>query len=139
MYEFSRALYRDLGPWTEAGCPDPPSILTAIEAAVDRVQENPESIGCATRWLFREIRHQFPLARQADVRRAVDATCLAAANEARRRSDARLDHLGRPRRCPVFTRNGTPCRREPLGNGHCPSHQHLLVGSAAPVGPPAAA
>ena len=37
-----------------------------------------------------------------------------------------VDADGEPLRCPVLTRRGTPCRREPLANGHCPSHQHLI-------------
>ena len=34
--------------------------------------------------------------------------------------------FGEQRRCRALTRQGTPCRREPLpGREYCPSHKHL--------------
>lgn len=76
----------------------------------------------AARTCFRDVRFCFPLARQAEVWALVLQGCRYSERLGARRALA--DRAAR--RCPVLTRNGSPCRREPLPNGWCPSHQHLV-------------
>ena len=89
--------------------------FSRLEAPADGPAER------AARTLFRDVRFCFPLARQATVWLLVLRACRHVEDRGVRR--ARLSRA--ERRCPVVTRSGTPCRRDPLSNGWCPSHQHL--------------
>ena len=76
----------------------------------------------AARTFFRDVRFCFPLSHQATVWMLLLRACQAVEQrDARRALQVRAS-----RRCPVTTRGGTPCRRDPLDNGWCPSHQHLV-------------
>jgi hypothetical protein len=140
MFQFSRSLYRHVG-----GLIEPPPgldlaaahrhVIDAGESAMRRLADDVSHADRVERWLFREIRFCFPLAVQARVRTAVGIACTAAAHHVRALPRHGVDADGRPIRCPVTTRQGTPCRREPLLNGWCPSHQHL---AEAPEGAPVA-
>jgi hypothetical protein len=76
----------------------------------------------AARTCFRDIRFCFALNRQAAVWRLVLHGC----EYAERSGASRATAARAQRRCPVLTRSGTACRRAPLPNGWCPSHQHLV-------------
>ena len=131
MYEYSRAIFRAL-----ADAVEPPvamdveegrrHVLRAIEAMVERVAADPHCVASPARRLFCDIRFCFPLAAQSRVRGVVDVGIRAAHEEALRRHARRCDDDGRPVECRATTRQGTACRREPVGvSPYCPSHAHL--------------
>ena len=76
----------------------------------------------AARTFFRDVRFCFPLGCQAAAWQLILEACRAIERRDAKRALARRE----ARRCPVLTRVGTPCRRDPLPNGWCPSHQHLV-------------
>ena len=90
--------------------------FTRLQAPADVPAER------AARTFFRDVRFCFPLARQASVWLLVLESCRRIERRDARRAIERRES----RRCPVLTRTGTPCRRDPLPNGWCPSHQHLV-------------
>lgn len=96
-------------------------VRTALLSSLERRTDDPSLCESRVgRALFADIRFCFPLSRQADVWRVVVM--------AGRVTSQLLDDEARAalRRCPTFTRRGLPCQREPLANGYCPSHQHLV-------------
>ncbi len=124
-----RALQADID--ARALCPggDPYDyVADAIERNAQRLAGERELFRRPERRLFQDIRWCFPLHRQRHVWRLVAEWVPNVDEELDALRQAGLDPDGSPRRCPVFTRKGTPCERTPLPhNGHCPSHQHLVV------------
>jgi hypothetical protein len=124
MYEFSRAIYRELAPEIVE---DPRSggrhtnharVLRACEAAVERLAADRDYFAHPARTLFGDIRAFFPMTSQLRVLSVV-GYYLELADEA-------LRHQPKVLQCRASTRRGTPCQRMPLPhNGYCPSHQHL--------------
>jgi len=124
MYEFSRAIYRELAaeiiedPGTKCRQANHARVLRACEAAVERLAADRYYFAHPTRTLFADIRAFFPMASQHRVLAVVEYYLGLA--------DAffRLQPQRTP--CRASTRRGTPCRRAPMPhNGYCPSHQHL--------------
>ena len=105
MYQFSRAIYRELqrdlveGPRSD----DARALLAACEATFARLARDRQSFAKPARSLFREVRMYFPMDRQLRV-----YTVIAVLH------------------CNAMTRSGRACQRDPLpGLKYCPSHQHL--------------
>jgi hypothetical protein len=131
MYQFSRAIYRelhdDVRPLVGVGTEEARMrVLAACEAAIGRIAEDPHGCAKPSRTLFRDIRQCFSIQSQPRVWRVVEAYVEAARDEAIRIRTERAGEDGL--RCHAVTRHGSPCRREPLeGIEFCPSHKHLHV------------
>jgi hypothetical protein len=121
LFQFSRAIYRELAP-----CAEPEArreLLSSCEAAMQRLATDRRYFARPARRLFIDVRHCFPLGEHAHVWCVVTAYVQAAEAYL---DTATVSEEGVPTRCPAVTRGGTPCRRDPLArNGYCPSHQHL--------------
>jgi hypothetical protein len=129
VYQFSRAIYRELAPdviEAPGGSANRRAVLAACEAACDRLASDPHYFARPTRTLFREIRIYFPLQRQRRVHSVIQRHLeLAGGYVDRALAEGRAPD-GSPTKCRASTRGGRPCRREPLpGLEHCPSHRHL--------------
>lgn len=126
MYEVSRSLYRRLSglvasdPETTQGRVDRELLLEACERNTERLATDPHYFARPDRTIFREIRHLFAFTDQAYVWHVVSVHSQVAREVAVREFEARI------RPCQAFTRQGTPCQREPRPGSHfCPSHRHL--------------
>jgi hypothetical protein len=132
MYEFSRAMYRELSReiTEEPVCPNGTSnqeyVLAACEAAVLRLATDRHYFAHPSRTLFNDIRVFFPMTAQHKVYRVVQKY-LGLCNQWLVSQPATgFDPLGNRLECRATTRKGKPCQRMPLPhNGYCPSHQHL--------------
>lgn len=128
MYQFSRAMYRELARHVDASR-DPEAhqhVLLACEQNIERLVTDRHYFARPARTLFNDVRQYFPMAAQPKVWTVVSHYVA--------RAEDWLDHLpqngvdvnGQPLQCRATTRRGTPCQRMPLPhNGYCPSHQHL--------------
>ena len=132
MYEFSRAMYRELaGDIISAPvCPDGSSnhehVLAACEAAVLRLATDRHYFARPARTLFNDIRMHFPIGVQPRVWKVCNSYLDAAQEWLAKQPQHGYDIHGNPLECRATTRRGTPCQRMPLAhNGYCPSHQHL--------------
>jgi hypothetical protein len=136
MYQFSRAIYRELAPFIEdadvacaaRGGGAHAAVLRACEETMERLASDRHYFKRPARTLFNDIRMFFPMSAQARVCTTV-ARYLALADEwLARQPRAGFDVHGNPLQCRATTRKGSPCQRVPLPhNGYCPSHQHLAV------------
>jgi len=133
MYQFSRAIYRELSPLLK----EPPSgtapdayrvvLLRDCEQAVTRMATDSLHFAHPAKSLFCDVRTYFPMAVQARVLAVIEhyidlAQRFLAANP----HEAFSAISDAPPSCRATTRKGTPCMRTPLPrNGYCPSHQHL--------------
>jgi hypothetical protein len=134
MYEFSRAIYRELArdivPATVPGGThiNHERVLKACEAAVERLANDRHYFARPSRSLFNDIRGYFPMFAQRRVLQVVERYLTCADEILARQPKAGYDANGNPLECRATTRKGTPCQRMPLPhNGYCPSHQHLAV------------
>lgn len=130
MFQFSRAIYRELAPdiQTPVGCrvKGQEAVLKACEANLERLATDRHYFAKPARTLFADIRPYFPMAAQARVWHVVQTYVTAAEEWLLRQPRHGYDAHGRPLQCRATTRRGTACQREPLPlNGYCPSHQHL--------------
>jgi hypothetical protein len=131
MYQFSRAIYRELAGEIVApeicGVPSHHErVLRACESAVERLATDRHYFARPARTLFNDIRIYFPMAAQARVWHVVQRYIDFADEYFRRQPLRGFDVNGNPLECRATTRKGTPCQRMPLPhNGYCPSHQHL--------------
>jgi hypothetical protein len=134
MYEFSRAIYREIAadiveePHTECAHPHPnhERVLRACESAIERLATDRHYFAKPTRTLFNDIRAYFPMSSQLRVLRVVEQYMRAADAFILSQPPTGYDVFGNPVQCRASTRKGTPCQRIPLPtNGYCPSHQHL--------------
>jgi hypothetical protein len=133
MYQFSRAIYRELAPHIlEAPAGAPPSrnheaVLHACEAVVRRLATDRHYFARPARTLFWDIRNYFPMSAQTHVHHVVSrymdyAERFISAHPV----EGYAAISGAPPRCRATTRKGAACQRVPLAhNGYCPSHQHL--------------
>lgn len=133
MYQFSRAIYRELAPHILPPPPGAPAgfnhahVLHACEAVVKRMATDRHYFAHPARTLFCDIRNHFPMSEQAHVHRVV-ARYIAYAERylAENPVAAYTAVSGERPHCRATTRKGSACRRVPLPhNGYCPSHQHL--------------
>jgi hypothetical protein len=130
MYQFSRAIYRELS--LKIAAQDASSardahacVLHACEETIERLAKDPHYFARPERALFGEVRRFFPMGEQARVYKVIEAY-LVCAREILARQANGYDAHGNPLQCRATTRRGTPCQRAPLSdNGYCPSHQHL--------------
>ena len=132
MYQFSRAIYRELAPQIDHrpvrsdGSSNHGHVLAAAEATVYRLATDRHYFAHPERTLFHDIRVFFPMAAQSKVHRVVGhylSLCVEWLDE---QPITGFDPLGNKLECRATTRKGKPCQRMPLPrNGYCPSHQHL--------------
>jgi len=129
MYQFSRAIYRELSPLidTKPGARDGhAAVLHACESTIERLATDRHYFARPARTLFTDIRANFPIGVQERVWSVVAAYVAAAQEWLARQPQHGYDINGNPLECRATTRRGTPCQRMPLAhNGYCPSHQHL--------------
>jgi len=134
MYQFSRAVYRELSPLVlnEAfGCDRSPRrlLLESCETAFTRLATDRHYFARPTRTLFNDVRGYFPMTRQMEVYRVIDRYMHVAAEYVVQREQEGLSIDGSPLCCHASTRKGTACQRVPLpGSKYCPSHKHLEEG-----------
>ena len=134
MYQFSRAVYRELSPLMgDEGQPPECAVrrdfLEACERAFNRLANDRHYFARPTRSLFNDVRAHFPMTRQMEVYRVVDRYMTVAAEYVVQREREGLSIDGSPLCCHASTRKGTPCQRVPLpGSKYCPSHKHLEEG-----------
>jgi hypothetical protein len=127
VYQFSRAIYRELSPRVieDADGHNRQRLLDACEATMQRLLNDRRYFAKPTKSLFSEIRCCFPIKEQMDVFLVVDRNVRMALHylEVTPPEELILDGT---RECRAHTRKGTPCQREPLpGRDYCPSHKHL--------------
>jgi hypothetical protein len=133
VYQFSRAIYRDLLPLL-AEAPDARSarfaVLAACERNVERLATDRHYFAHPTRTLFNDVRMHFPLGVQVGVYRVIERHMDAAAAHFEEVLRAGLaPEGGSAPACQAFTRNGAGCKRGPIpGMRYCPSHKHLENG-----------
>jgi hypothetical protein len=140
MYEYSRAIYRELAdeitedPHSDRHKANRERVLRACEAAVHRMATDRHYFAHPSRTLFREIRAYFPMSSQLRVLRVVERYLTSADEFLSRLPKNGFDINGNPLQCRASTRKGTPCQRMPLPrNSYCPSHQHLVETEQAPA------
>jgi hypothetical protein len=131
VYQFSRAIYRELSPYIAEeepgiGCgANHAHVLRACEAVVERLAADRHYFARPARTLFNEIRIYFPMGMQRRVLEVV-TRYVGYADQFVLSQPRGFDLQGNPLRCRATTRKGAPCQRVPLPrNGYCPSHQHL--------------
>ncbi len=133
MYQFSRAIYRELAPYITESRPDAGAasnhkhVLDACESAVERLATDRHYFARPARTLFYDIRTYFPMSAQE---RVLQTVCrymgLAQRFLAENPLAAHAAVTDEPPTCRATTRKGSTCQRVPLPhNGYCPSHQHL--------------
>ncbi len=133
MYQFSRAIYRELAPEIlepARGAPatsNHTAVLRACEEVITRLATDRHHFAHPARTLFCDIRSYFPMWAQGHVHKVVTSYMNYA-------QQFLLEHphegytavSGAPPQCRATTRKGSACQRTPLPhNGYCPSHQHL--------------
>ena len=132
MYQFSRAIYRELSPLLDrqqtASRPlgTRTTLLRACECAMERLANDRHYFARPARTLFGDIRCLFPVCRQEQLYHVVERYIALADEFVATLPRNGVDVNGNPRQCRAVTRKGTACQRTPLAaNGYCPSHQHL--------------
>jgi hypothetical protein len=132
MFQFSRAIYRDLAPLV---CEDKPAwqtesnralVLRECEETIERLMTDRRYFARPSRTLFNNVRPYFSIADLPRVYVIVDRNIELAVRFLNQVPDYIYHANGLPRHCQAMTRKGKPCQRQPLpGSDYCPSHQHL--------------
>jgi hypothetical protein len=132
MYQFSRALYRDLAPLAQEDKPSAQResnrmlVLRECESAIERLMTDRRYFARPARTLFNNVRPYFAIGDLPRVYMAIDRHMNMAQRFLAMVPDYAFDTQGVPRRCQAMTRKGQPCQRQPLpASDYCPSHQHL--------------
>jgi hypothetical protein len=132
MYQFSRAIYRDLAPYiledapSRNGTSNHVTVLQACESAMDRLAADRRHFARPARALFRDIRAYFSVGSQLHVYTVIHRNIELAERFLDRFPEYELGFNGAERECQAMTRKGQPCQRRPLPRSdYCPSHQHL--------------
>jgi hypothetical protein len=142
MYQFSRAIYRELAPYiatpkpgsTNATAGSVPTavnsheqVLRACESTIERMATDRHYFAHPARTLFCDIRTHFPMNAQARVHQVVFRYIGLAQRFLQENPQAAHEAISdKPPQCRAMTRKGAACQRTPLAhNGYCPSHQHL--------------
>jgi hypothetical protein len=133
MYQFSRAIYRELAPHIVAPKPgiaanaNHEHVLRACEAVVERMAVERHYFARPERALFCDIRTYFPMNEQEHVHQIVARYIGYAQRFLIENPIAGYSAIsGEPPHCRATTRKGAACQRVPVAhNGYCPSHQHL--------------
>ena len=131
MYQFSRSLYRELGPEVipctgEDVCISRQRFLRACEASMERLARDRHYFARPVKTLFNDVRDLFPMSQQLRVYRAIERHVVLATEYVDSQARAGVTFDGSPLCCQASTRKGTPCQRVPLpASKYCPSHKHL--------------
>ena len=133
MYQFSRAIYRELAPDIVAPATGAPAagnhaaVLRACAAVITRLATDRHYFARPGRTLFWDIRAYFPMSAQSHVHQVVNRYVdYAQQFIAEHPNEGYAAVSGAPPQCRATTRKGAACQRVPLAaNGYCPSHQHL--------------
>ncbi len=133
MYQFSRAIYRELAPRILAAPPgasptrNHEAVLRCCEQVITRLAIDRHYFARPARTLFLDIRSYFPMSAQSQVHRVISRyMAYAQLFLAEHPHEGYTAVSGAPPQCRATTRKGTACQRTPLPrNGYCPSHQHL--------------
>lgn len=131
MYQFSRAIYRELSPYV---LDDRPSsqretnrdlFLRACEETMDRMLVD-RNFSRPARALFRDVRLYFSVSCQLRAYMVIERNIKLASEYLAKLPMYELTENGAARECQAMTRKGKPCQRQPLPRSeYCPSHQHL--------------
>jgi hypothetical protein len=133
MYQFSRAIYRELAPHIlppPAGAPSTSNhtaVLHACESAITRLATDRHYFARPARTLFFDVRNYFPMSVQGHVHNVICRYVEYAQTFLTEHPHEGYTAVsGAPPQCRATTRKGSACLRTPLPhNGYCPSHQHL--------------
>lgn len=131
MYQFSRAIYRELAPEVLTGrgtgpCDRRQRLLRECESAMERLATDRHYFARPVRTLFNDIRSLFPMGAQLHVYRVIEQHVTLAAEYVDTQAREGVTFDGSPLCCHATTRKGTSCQRVPLpGSKYCPSHKHL--------------
>jgi hypothetical protein len=131
MYQFSRAIYRELASEVST---QPSSgraaaqarLLSECEGAMERLATDRHYFAHPVRTLFNDVRSLFPISAQLRAYRVIEQYMLEAVEYVDTQARDGVTFDGSPVRCHATTRKGSSCQRIPLpGNKYCPSHKHL--------------
>ena len=131
MYQFSRAIYRELSPRVVSGhyqsaCERRQQLLRDSESAMERLATDRHYFARPVRTLFNDIRSLFPMSEQLRVYNVIDRHVSLAAEYVETQAREGVTFDGSPLCCHATTRKGTSCQRVPLpASKYCPSHKHL--------------
>ena len=131
MYQFSRAIYRELAPSVNAGRSEPACerrqrLLRDCESAMERLATDRHYFARPVRTLFNDIRTLFPMGDQLRVYNVIERHVTLAAEYVETQARDGVTFDGSPLCCHATTRKGTSCQRVPLpASKYCPSHKHL--------------
>lgn len=131
MYQFSRAIYRELSPQVVRGRHEPicerrQRLLRDCESAMERLATDRHYFARPVRTLFNDIRTLFPMSEQLRVYNVIDRHVTLAAEYVETQAREGVTFDGSPLCCHATTRKGTSCQRVPLpASKYCPSHKHL--------------
>ncbi len=132
MYQFSRAIYRELAPHiVESSVASPATshhaeVLRSCEAAIERLATDRHYFAKPARTLFKDVRGYFPISSQYRLYQVIERHMALAAGYVDQHAQAGVTLDGAPLSCHATTRKGTACQRVPLPGGkYCPSHKHL--------------
>ena len=131
MYQFSRAIYRELAPTVADGANQPACVrreqlLRDCESAMERLATDRHYFARPVRTLFNDIRTMFPINEQLRVYNVIERHVTLAAEYVESQAREGVTFDGSPLCCHATTRKGTCCQRVPLpGSKYCPSHKHL--------------
>jgi hypothetical protein len=131
MYQFSRAIYRELS----ADVTSQPGggrvaaqarLLTECEASMTRLATDRHYFAHPVKTLFNDVRSLFPIGSQLHVYRTIERHMLEAIAYVDEQARDGVTFDGSPLCCHATTRKGTSCQRVPLPSSkYCPSHKHL--------------
>lgn len=131
MYQFSRAIYRELSPLVT---PDRHGhraearerLLRACEGTMERIAADRFYFARPARTLFADVRDLFPIQAQLRAYHVITSTVTLAGEYVDQHARQGVSFDGSPLICHATTRKGTPCQRLPVPGGkYCPSHKHL--------------
>jgi hypothetical protein len=131
MYQFSRSLYRELGPDVspckgEQVCVSRQRFLRSCEATMERLALDRHYFARPVKTLFNDVRDLFPMSQQLRVYHVIERHMALATEYVESQARAGVTFDGSPLCCHASTRKGTPCQRVPLpASKYCPSHKHL--------------
>jgi hypothetical protein len=132
MYQFSRAIYRELAPYVQEDKPNNQResnrelVLRQCEEAITRLMTDRRYFARPSRTLFNNLRPYFAMGDLPRVYFVIDRNVRFALDFLKRVPNYAFDTTGVERSCQAMTRKGQPCQRQPLAaSEYCPSHQHL--------------
>lgn len=131
MYQFSRAIYRELAmdvtPQPSGGrAVAQARLLSECESAMERLATDRHYFAHPVKTLFNDVRSLFPITSQLRVYRTIEQHMLEAVAYVDEQARDGVTFDGSPLCCHATTRKGTSCQRVPLpGSKYCPSHKHL--------------